>query len=258
MANESKTGYFLAGLTVIAATAAFVAALAVLGGRRGGEDLMLVETSCAKPVAGLSAGSAVNFRGVKVGEVREISFIGSKYRVDDMDKLKIYILMAIDRKRFGIGEGADGRAFIERLVANGLRATVSASGITGLSRVECDIMPSRSGSLPTGWTPEQAYIPSEPSLLESFSDAATRAMNQINRMDFGGVWSNVSESVGAASATLAALGNMISSRQGDIERILLNLEEATAALKDFAEAVRNNPARILSGDDPAPLPETRR
>lgn len=258
MAAENRTGYFLAGLTVLAGVVAALVTLFTLGGGRGSSGHMLVETYYDKPISGLSPGSDVNFRGVKVGEVKEVSFVGSKYAVDGMDKFRIYILMAVDRERFNIGSGENAREFCRRLVKNGLRATVSASGITGISRVECDFRPGSPEPPPPKWNPEHFHVPSTPSLMESFSDAATRAMNQINRMDFSGTWSNVSESVSAATSTLSTLRNMLSSRHGDIERILVNLEDAAAALRDFAESVKRNPARLLSGDDPEPLPETSR
>ena len=78
MANDNHTSYRRIGFAVFSGAIAIVLSLIYLGGIRGRGDEILVETHYDKPVSGLSVGSVVNFRGVKVGEVREISFVGSK------------------------------------------------------------------------------------------------------------------------------------------------------------------------------------
>jgi hypothetical protein len=49
---------------------------------------------------------------------------------------------------------------------------------------------------------------------------------------------------------------MIESRRPDLERIVENIEEASASIRDFADTIRRNPAKLLSDDEPRRLPET--
>lgn len=255
MSDSNHANYFLAGLTVIAAAAAIAAALVYIGGVRGRGDKILVETYYDKPISGLSVGSDVNFRGVKIGEVREVSFVGAKYEVNGIDRFKIYILMAIERGSLGVSGGRRAGELCGEMVERGLRATVSASGITGLSRVECNFSPN-AVPMPISWTPRHPYIPSKPSLLESFSDSATKAMNQLNRMDFASVWSNVNVTVSSAASAIGMLETLISSRQREFSEFMRNIEEASSSLRDFADAVKRNPSLLLSGGNPRPLEET--
>lgn len=264
MANENQISYFRIGLVIVIGLAAIVGTLLFLGGLGGRAGEILAETYYDKPVSGLSVGSAVNFRGVQVGEVREISFVGAKYHVPERDGSRIYILMAIRRDLldpYGAGNAASAEACLRRHIEqNGLRATVTASGITGLSRIECDFHSPESVPPPVEikWQPEHVFIPPKVSLLDSFGVSATKVMNQINRMDLNAFWSNVHASVESVSSALLTLDRLLEANRPEFERMLGNLEDASASLKAFADRLRENPAVILRGTVQKPLPETER
>ena len=255
MNSDNRASYAKIGFAVFVGVLAIVGVLIYFGGA-GADDVVFAETYYDKPVSGLSVGSPVNFRGVKVGEVREISFVGSKYRIESFGKLRIYVLMAIDRKALKIKDAERMDRILDDLVARGLRVTVSASGITGLSHIECNIHYNAPPPMEISWTPEHYYIPSTVSLLESFSDSATKVMNQLNRMDFKTAWSNVNSSISSLAAMTEGVSRMIESRRPDLERIVENIEEASASIRDFADAIKRNPAKLLSDDEPRRLPET--
>lgn len=255
MDSDNHASYAKIGFAVFAGVLAVVGVMIYFGGV-GADDRVLVETYYDKPVGGLSVGSPVNFRGVKVGDVREISFVGSKYRIESFGKLRIYVLMAIDRKALKIRDDISIERLLDDLVARGMRVTVSASGITGLSHIECNIHHNTPPPMEISWTPEHYYIPSTVSLLENFSDSATKVMNQLNRMDFQTAWSNINSSISSLAAMTEGVSRMIESRRPDMERIVENIEEASASIREFADAVKRNPAKLLSGDEPGRLPET--
>ena len=88
MANQAN--YAKIGFAVAVGAAAIVATLVYLGGALGKSDVIYAESYFDTQVSGLSVGSAVNLRGVKVGEVRAISFIGAEYddaQGDDVQKI---------------------------------------------------------------------------------------------------------------------------------------------------------------------------
>lgn len=259
MASEGKTSYTKIGFIVVAGIVAVAGSLFYFGGVRGNGDLVYAETCFDRSVSGLSVGSAVNFRGVKIGEVKEISFVGNKYHVRGDENLRVYIKMGFPRSRMTPyeDEGIGADEVIGYMVDTvGLRATVSASGVTGLSRIELDAAPDFPAIQPS-WTPEYAYIPPKPSLIDNFSDSATRVMDQINRMDIAGVWSNVSASVESLSRLSDGVKSTLESSRSDAERIIGNLSGTAAAVRDLVERLRENPSLLIREHEEQRLPETR-
>ena len=258
MASEGKTSYTKIGFIVVAGIVAVAGSLFYFGGVRGNGDLVYAETCFDRSVSGLSIGSAVNFRGVKIGEVKEISFVGNKYHVRGDDNLRVYIKMGFPRSRLTAyeDEGVSADEAIGYMVKSvGIRATVSASGVTGLSRIELDAAPDFPAIQPS-WTPEYAYIPPKPSFIDSFSDSATRVMDQINRMDIAGVWSNVSASVESLARLSDGVKSTLEASRSDAERIIGNLSGTAAAVRDLVERLRENPSLLIREHEEERLPET--
>ena len=147
---------------------------------------------------------------------------------------------------------------IRRYVGVGLRATVASSAITGLSRIEFDFY--RDDPLPPkpSWKPRCEYIPPKVSLLESFSESATKVMNQINRMDLNAFWSNINASAESISAMTLSSRHLLESYQPELERMVKNLEEASSSVRTLVDEVGRNPSSLIRGRVLEPLPETER
>lgn len=261
MASDNRASYTRIGLTVVIGVAAIVGSLIYLGGVRGRDCELLAETYYDKPVSGLSVGSAVNFRGVKIGEVREISFVENKYVVEGEDGSRIYILMALDGHTFA-SANVDGAEFAARVqqsvLQRGLRVSVVSSGITGLSRIEFDYNnPENLDPVPElTWTPRHVYVPAKISLFDNLAVAATKVMNQINRMDLRTAWSNISASVESLAAATDSAKTMLQTRQGDVDRIFDDISDAAVSLKGLAAELRRNPSLLLRERAQARLDET--
>ena len=259
MASDNHASYARIGLAAVLGVAAAVATLVYIGGVGGRSDEMLAETYYDNPVTGLSVGSEVNFRGVKVGEVRDISFIGSRYDdVAEKDMQKIYILIAFKTRLFRLEDWESPEETVRYLVRKGVRATVSSSGVTGLSKIELNFPKTPTEPEPISWTPEHVCIPPTPSMLESFSDSATKVMNQINQMDFTALWSNITVIADSVARLTRGAGEVVESQKATVSDILLNLEDASRSLRELSAALRENPSLLLRENDPAPLPETAR
>ena len=261
MAKDNEASYFRIGLTVIVGIAAIIAVLIRIGGLGGKANELFAETYYDKPVPGLTVGSAVNFRGVKIGEVRKIDFIGNMYEVEGAENSRIYILMALDRRLLGESDNRNLEEDLGNMVKRlGLRATVTTSGITGMSRIECDFYRGEQlhEARAISWTPKHVYIPPNISLLDSFSDSATKVMNQINKMDLGAAWSNVSAAVESVAHMTDSAKNIIDARQADMERLLDDLSATSAAVRDLVLELKRDPSMLIRSRVQQPLSETVR
>ena len=260
MARDNHASYTRIGLTVVIGVVAIVASLIYLGGMRGRASEVYAETYYDKSISGLSVGSAVNFRGVKLGEVREITFVGSKYVEGEGDS-RVYILMALDSRLFdsdGMSDAEFRMGVAELVEKKGLRASVVTSGITGMSRIELNYIPQENLDplQPITWKPQRAYIPSKISLFDNISVAATKVLNQINRMDLNAAWSNINASVEALAAATDGARVMIQTRQGDVDRILDDLSETAVSLKGLSAELKRNPSLLIRERTPSRLEET--
>ena len=253
-ANFSKIGVFiLAGLALIAGT------LVYLGGAGGDKREYLVETYFPNDVSGLDVGSAVNFRGVRVGAVKEISFIGAEYdNVLPQHARNIYVLLALDSKLCRITDRNDNPTrFIKRMLEHGLHATVTASGITGLSRIELNFPKTEVTDEKVSWKPRRLLIPPAPSILESAAESAAKLMRQLNQMDFVTAWSNVVRLTGGAADMCDGMNGLLESERGRIVQTIDNLDGAVSSLRTFADTISENPSLLLRPRDADPLPETK-
>ena len=264
MANDNHASFSVIGFTVCLGAAAIIATLVYIGGLFGDGNEFLVETCFDKPVNGLSVGSPVSFRGVKVGEVRKIGFVGNEY--SDVEKLadeyRIYVLMAIKPESIGdVGafDEEETKAFVRKaVVQRGLRATVTLSGITGLSRIECDYHDELPPYDEISWKPTHAFVPPKESLLDSFSVSATKVMNQINKMDLSAAWSNVSTAVESLAQASESVRVMIETRQAEFDQLMANMLETSQMTREFLDAVRRNPSLLVREREYEPLKETER
>ena len=260
MAADNHPNYAKIGFFILAGVALVVGTLIYLGGFGAAQHEFIAETHFSYPVSGLDVGSAVNFRGVRVGSVRRISFIGAEY--DDIgnphDRRQIYVELALDKRlfRFG-GKEEHVNETLARLVERGLHATVSSSGVTGLSKIELNFPKIPREDEKISWRPKYIVIPPTPAFLQSATDSVTQLLDQLNRMDFVAAWSNVVEVTGSANVFLQDVTTLIQAQKGNMGEIMDNVREASIGLRAFTDEIRSNPAALLRTSTPDRLDETR-
>ena len=258
MSSENQTSYAKIGFFIVAGVALIAATVVYIGGMRSAQHEFPAETFFDDSVSGLDVGSTVDLRGVRVGTVKRISFIGAEYAdARPEDRRKIYVELALDQRLFRMGDDRTPRQVLEGMVKRGLHATVSASGVTGLSHIELNYPKLDVGEKAYGWRPVHVVIPPAPSILQSAAEPAQQILGRLRRMAFVEAWSNVLDVTRHARTFLWSANTVLLGEQGGISEIVGNLREASASLRDFADGIRNNPSSILRTYTPERLEETR-
>lgn len=157
-ANPTLVGAFVLGGIVLV-----VVALAMFGGGRFFTEKVTYVAFFDEPLSGLSVGARVNFRGVKVGEVRDIQVIVGE---DLSVRIPVYLRLQRGRIREAGGDVLPEDDLIEKLIARGLRAQLEvASLVTGQIQIQLDFAPDQ----PPEYTDTKLGIPEMPTIRSSLA-----------------------------------------------------------------------------------------
>ena len=144
----------------------------------------VVETVFDEAVQGLSVGSPVYLRGVKIGEVDEIGFVADYYDVSQTPDPITNGGRVVVRMDIKLKDRSPEREGIEAFIRQGLRLQLSPSVITGLTYIQADFLdPERYPPLELTFKPDYIYVPSAPSTMTQLSTQADRLMTRINKLD---------------------------------------------------------------------------
>lgn len=234
--NEAH--YFRVGLFVLAGIVVSVATVLFVGGGRLFDRPVVIETVFEESVQGLEVGAPVKLRGVRLGSVRWIGFVGDEYHlapVDSGDRNRVLVRMEITER--GEGEGRDERLRrLEQLVERGLRLRLTPLGITGVSFIEADFLDAERFPVPPiSWEPEVVYVPSAPSTISQITSAAERLMTRIDALDVEGLLTNLDKLL--VNVNSAVETTDVATVQRSLATLLTDLEKTSAALRSGVESV---------------------
>jgi len=232
---SQKANYFKLGLFVISAIVAGVAVLIIIGTGRFFERRITIETYFKESVQGLDVGSKLKYRGVVIGEVTKISFTYTTYQLDlpMTQRDRFVMVLAQLQPRLVGGRAAAGdmtspeNAQME--VERGLRLRLAPQGITGQNYLEMDYLDPPPPVLPISWTPINVYIPSAPSTVTTFVNAAQDILNRLQNLDVDGTVANLNRLMVTANDRLASIDTKTLSQRAD--RALSKLETTLDGLQ---------------------------
>lgn len=168
-------------LVVVGALLAAGFVIFLLAGRGSG-PVQLFETYSRESVQGLDVGAPVRYRGVPIGRVTEIRLVSSEYRrPQGVAHTEAFQLVLV---RFALDATAIGEVpSIPDAIRLGLRARISAQGITGVNYLELDFVnPDRFPVLPIPWTPRHTVVPSIPSTAAQVRGAAETLVERLSQV----------------------------------------------------------------------------
>ncbi|MCX7048922.1 MAG: MlaD family protein [Candidatus Sumerlaeota bacterium] len=221
---SSQQHYFRIGIFVITAIALTIAVIIILGAGALFEDRVIVETYLNESVQGLDAGAHVKYRGVSIGNVKDICLVQKYYKTN---LPYILVRMAIDPKAMGILRKEDFAEAVKKMTEQGMRIRWTAQGLTGVAFLELNYLnPEDFPVLPLDWTPMSIYIPSATSDITRFTSAIDAFFRRIEKANIEGIMTNLESLLDTTDKQVKEAG-LASLR-----------EEAIKVMKDVGETNR--------------------
>jgi ABC-type transporter Mla subunit MlaD len=179
---SSKTNNFKLGLFTLFGLCLLAIGVLAFGAWSSFEKKSLFETYVPGDVSGLSIGSAVEFRGVRVGKVTHIGFSWNEYQ--DTQPGCVVVVFEIRDDAFVTPLGSTWREQLQTAVDRGLRARLKAQGVTGTTIVSLEYVdPAEYPVMAFTWTPKCTFIPSAPGLFGELLVSMHRALHRLDRLD---------------------------------------------------------------------------
>jgi paraquat-inducible protein B len=205
-------------------------------------------------VRGLEVGSPVEFRGIAVGEVKDVTLEFDTQR----DQFRIPVLIEIQPERFTtIVDQKMRHETLDKLVASGLRAQLKSGNLlTGQLIVALDIFKDAKPAQ-IAWNGPVPEFPTVPTPLEEITANLAHLVDRLSRfpVDQIGVELNASlkelrGTLAAAERTLASANAMIgpdSDVREELARALQELSDAARSLGLAADQIESEPNSLIFG-----------
>jgi ABC-type transporter Mla subunit MlaD len=244
---KSSALYLRVGALVVVGAALAFGFVMFLAGSRNEGPTATFETYSRESVQGLDVGAPVRYRGVPVGRVTQIGLVSAEYGrpegVPFTESFRlVFVRFAVDTERVGEVPSA------AEAIRLGLRARISAQGITGVNYVELDFVDPERFPVPAiPWTPRHPVVPAIPSTVAQVRSAAETLMHRLSEVpleqmmhDFAELLAALREQAsGGDAATLlrdaARTAELVRAavEQGDIGATLTELRQAAVAAREL-------------------------
>lgn len=216
-------------------------------------------------VKGLQTGSQVTFRGVRVGEVVEVSAFQTGLP-DNPIQIEVVCEFYGDVVETPEGvanpyEDLEAEEAVALLVEQGIRARMmSASLLTGQKYIELDFLPDEPARL-AGMSRRYPEIPTSPTAMEKLGKTLEDMMNKLAEVPLDQVVENVQMAIRAARELLESedVKGAIHAARSGAESIGPTLAEARKTLKSARETIEKLGGEVegLGGDVSDTLAELR-
>ena len=223
----------LIGAFVLGAIALIIAGIVVLGGGKLFQRRTPVVMFFQGSVTGLSVGSPVNFRGVRVGQVTNVYI---RYQPDGTPNMEIPVLADLTGNNVQVvGSRAERKEIrhasaeqVRLLVNQGLRAQLALpSLVTGQATISLDFYPGTPADF-NGSYPDRVEIPTVPSTLQEVQATLQQVYTKISQLP-------LDELVGDARDVLKGANRLVN--DPTLPETIINASKALADLQQVARTL---------------------
>jgi paraquat-inducible protein B len=261
----------LIGAFVLGAVLLIIAGVIVLGGGKFFKRTTPVVMYFQGSVSGLSAGSAVNFRGVRVGQVTSVVI---RYQPGSSEPLIIPVFAELSGENLQFATGAAKKEIrpgsgdiLRALIEQGLRAQLALpSLVTGQATVSLDLFPESPANFVRPY-PDRVEIPTVPSTLQEVQTTLQQIYDKISQLPLDELVDDtrtlikganrlvndpmVAQAIASASQAMTDLQQATRTLDGRIGPVLSSIEKTSDAanrtLKSAEEAIAGTDAMLQAG-----------
>lgn len=208
---NNNTKLFRLGLFVIAAILLIIATVVILVGPSLTKPKTIAETYFKYSISGLEVGSPVKFRGIQVGEVKEILLSTEAYPKSAQDVISNLNSVAVVRMQLNLPADSVNQE-LNTYIKEGLRTQTQLAGITGSLYISLEFLdPEKypADSIPFTWHPEYSYIPSAPSLSNEVIENVKNFLAGLDEMDIEKYVSNTLPAINSLIVNLNRIAESI-------------------------------------------------
>ena len=230
---SASTNNFKLGVFTLVGVGLLITGILAFGTLSTFQKKSLFETYVPGDVSGLSLGSAVEFRGVRVGKVTKIVFSWNDYK--DSQPGCVVVVFEIKDDVFVEPWGNEWRAKLQAAVDRGLRARIKSQGVTGTCIVSLENLdPDDYPPMKYSWTPKHTFIPSAPGLVGDLLVSFQKALHRLEHLDISALTQLAETDLKSAGRLLDRVGRLdLESLSTNASALLVEIRHSNAQLQDF-------------------------
>ncbi len=206
-------------------------------------------------VGGLVIGAPVEFRGIQVGEVRDV-----RLKFDpETNKLLIPVLIELQPERIALSSGGVAVSSIgveeirrswDDLVGRGMRAQLQSGNLlTGQLEIGLDFHPDAPPA-EINWDAPTPELPTIPSSIEELKSGLSQFVKRLSEVPLEQVGNNLNKTLEQLDRTLASANALIApdSEAGmELRRLLRDLADAAQSIRLLADHLEQHPEDLIRG-----------
>ena len=242
---SAKLHHFRIGLFVLSAAALLVGALFAVGLRSYFGKSDIFETYVSGKVENLSVGALVMLRGVTIGKVSSIDFIGKEY--PEYKQQYVLIQFEVPRGAVWSAETGDIQQVLDTEAARGLRARVQGQGLLGASILALEYVdPKVYPAEPIPWTPKHYCIPSAPGQFDRVLASLEKSLGRVQDLDFAGLLDRAKVLIDSANHLAGSVEQVNFGQLGtNADSLIVELRETARSLQQTVADAR----KAINGAD---------
>ncbi len=234
---SAKTNNLKLGIFTLIGIGLLVTGILAFGTWSNIEKKSLFETYVPDDVSGLSVGSAVEFRGVRVGKVTHIAFSWNEYQ--DSQPGCVVVVFEMKDDAFVTPMGNEWREKLQAAIDHGLRARLKSQGVTGTCIVSLEYLdPAEYPVTKYAWTPKRTYVPSAPGMLGDLLVSLQTSLHRLNRLDVTALTQLAQTDLKSAGQVLDRVNRV------DFENLSTNAAALMQQTKEIVQQAKGTIAKV--------------